>query len=114
MRRPAAGLLVVFALAAAVGPAPAAAPLAPVIAVSLMVRMGVRFDPPERAGISNFVHAVMVKGTTRRGGAELAEAIAALGGKISASGDVDYSGISASALARFWRELLALSADARR
>jgi predicted Zn-dependent peptidase len=133
MRRSAAGLLVLLALAAAVRPAPAAAqvtrrerldngltvlvrenPLAPVVAVSLMVRMGVRFDPPERAGISNFVHAVMVKGTTRRSGAELAEAIAALGGKISASGDVDYSGISASALARFWRELLALSADARR
>lgn len=86
-------------------------PLTPVVAVSLMVRMGTRFDPPERAGISNFVHAVMVKGTTRRSGAELAEAIAGLGGKISAGGDVDYSGISASALARFWRELLELTAE---
>ena len=130
MRRLAAALLVVLALAIVVRPAPAAAqatrrerldngltvlvrenPLAPVVAVSLMVRMGARFDPPERAGISNFVHAVMVKGTTRRSGAELAERIAALGGKISAAGDVDYSGISASALARFWRELLALTAE---
>jgi predicted Zn-dependent peptidase len=53
----------------------------------------------------------MVKGTTRRSGAELAEAIAGLGGKLSAAGDVDYSGISATALGRFWRELLALTAE---
>jgi predicted Zn-dependent peptidase len=129
MRRLGAGLLA-FALVVAVRPAPSPAqptrrerldngltvlvrenPVAPVVAVSLMVRMGARFDPPEPAGISNFVHAVMVKGTTRRSGAELAEAIAALGGKISAAGDVDYSGISGSALARFWRELLALTAE---
>jgi predicted Zn-dependent peptidase len=86
-------------------------PLAPVVAVSLLLRMGTRWERPEQAGISNFVHAVMVKGTVRRGGQELAEAIAALGGKISAAGDVDYSGISGSALARFWRELLALTAE---
>jgi len=86
-------------------------PLASVVAVSLMVRMGTRWESEEHAGISNFVHAVMVKGTARRGGAELAEAIAALGGKISSAGDVDYSGISGTALARFWRELLAFTAE---
>ncbi|MGH7313724.1 MAG: M16 family metallopeptidase [Candidatus Rokuibacteriota bacterium] len=86
-------------------------PVAPVVAVSLMVRMGTRWESEEHAGISNFVHAVMVKGTARRSGAELAEAIAALGGKISAAGNVDYSGIGATALARFWRELLALTAE---
>lgn len=85
--------------------------VAPVVAVSLLVRMGTRWETPETAGISNFVHAVMVKGTARRGGAELAEAVAALGGKLSASGDVDYSEIRASALARFWRELLGLTAE---
>jgi predicted Zn-dependent peptidase len=53
----------------------------------------------------------MVKGTAKRNGSELAEAVAALGGKISAAGDVDYSGIQATALARFWRELLGLTAE---
>ena len=86
-------------------------PLAPVVAVSLMLEMGTRWETPENAGISNFVHAVMVKGTTKRGGGELAEAVAALGGKISAAGDVNYSEIRASALARFWRELLGLTAE---
>ncbi|MBI4636401.1 MAG: insulinase family protein [Candidatus Rokubacteria bacterium] len=86
-------------------------PTAPVVAVSLLVRMGARWERSENAGISNFAHALMVKGTTRRSGAELAELIAGFGGKLSASGDVDYSGIRATALARFWREVLGLTAE---
>ncbi len=35
--------------------------VAPVVAVSLLVRMGTRWETPETAGLSNFVHAVMVK-----------------------------------------------------
>ena len=85
--------------------------VAPVVAVSLLVRMGTRWETPETAGLSNFVHAVMVKGTARRSGADLAETVAGLGGKISASGDSDYSEVRASALARFWRELLGLTAE---
>jgi predicted Zn-dependent peptidase len=86
-------------------------PLAPVVAVSLLVAMGTRWERPETAGLSNFVHAVMVKGTMRRTGAEIAETVAALGGKMSASGDVDYSEVRGTALARFWRELLGLTAE---
>jgi predicted Zn-dependent peptidase len=86
-------------------------PVAPVVAVSLMTRTGARWEQPHNAGISNFVHAVMVKGTARRSGSELAQAIASYGGKLSASGEVDYSEIRSSALARFWRELLGLTAE---
>ena len=43
----------------------------------------------------------MVKGTTKRGGGEMAEAVALLGGKISAAGDVDYSEVKTDGLARF-------------
>ncbi len=86
-------------------------PVAPVVAVSLLVAVGTRWEEPANAGISNFVHAVMVRGTTKRSGAQLAEAIAALGGKLSAAGDMDYSEIRASALSRFWRELLGFTAE---
>jgi predicted Zn-dependent peptidase len=86
-------------------------PVAPVVALSLQIRVGTRWETPDTAGITNFLTAVMVKGTTRRSGGELAEAVSALGGKISASGDVDYSEIRASALARFWRDLLGLTAE---
>jgi predicted Zn-dependent peptidase len=128
-RRAVAALVLAAVLAAAAVPVPAQGgarrtvlpngftvlvnenPVAPVLAVSLFVRMGTRWERAEAAGLSNFVHAVMVKGTSKRGGADLAEAVAALGGKISASGDIDYSEIRGTALARFWRELLELTAE---
>ncbi|MBM3221236.1 MAG: insulinase family protein [Candidatus Rokubacteria bacterium] len=86
-------------------------PLAPVVALSLFVKVGTRWEQPASAGISNFLHALMVKGTTKRSGSQLAEEIAAMGGKISAAGDIDYSEIKCSALARFWRPLLGLTAE---
>jgi predicted Zn-dependent peptidase len=86
-------------------------PLAPVVALSLLVKVGTRWERPEEAGISNFLHAVMVKGTDKRSGSQIAEEVAAMGGKISASGDIDYSEIRASSLARFWRPLVALVAE---
>jgi zinc protease len=86
-------------------------PLAPVVAVTLLVRTGSRWEEPATAGISNFLHAVMVKGTRQRSGAALAEAVAGIGGKLSAAGDVDYSAIQGTALARFWRDLLGLTAE---
>jgi predicted Zn-dependent peptidase len=86
-------------------------PVAPVVAVALLVRMGSRWETTANNGISNFTHAVMVKGTMKRSGGDLAEAVAGLGGKISASGDVDYSGIQGTALARYWRELLEITAE---
>jgi predicted Zn-dependent peptidase len=86
-------------------------PVAPVAAISLLVRVGTRWEQPATAGITNFLHAVMVKGTAKRSGSQLADEIAAMGGKISASGDIDYSEIKCSALARFWRPLLDLTAE---
>ena len=127
MRRAALVLLVLLAVAPAPGFAADAVtrerlpngftvivrenPLAPVVAVSLLVDMGTRLERPEQAGISNFVHAVMVKGTQQRSGAAIAERIAALGGKLSAAGESDYSEIRGTALARFWRDLLGLTAE---
>src|SRR5262249_21822939 len=53
-------------------------PLARVVAISLMTEMGTRWESADNSGISNFLHAVMVKGTTKRGGGEMAEAVALL------------------------------------
>lgn len=86
-------------------------PVAPVVAVSLLVGMGARWETADNAGISNFLQAVMVKGTNKRDGAALADAVAALGGKMNAYGETDYSEIRGSALARFWRPLLDLIAE---
>src|SRR3989442_15947413 len=77
-------------------------PVATVVAVSLLVKMGTRWEEPANAGISNFVHAVMVRGTEKRSGAELAEAIAALGGKITAAGEVATPGNGAPVRCGVW------------
>jgi zinc protease len=86
-------------------------PAAGVVAVALLVRAGSRFETPDDAGITNFLHRVMVRGTSRRSAVELATAAEELGGTIDASGDVEYAEIRGTALARHWEALLALVAE---
>ena len=86
-------------------------PSAGVVAVSLQVRAGARFEMPDNAGITNFLHRVMVRGTTRHSAVDLATAAEDLGGSVDASGDVEYAEVHASGLARNWEPLLALVAE---
>ena len=86
-------------------------PAAPVVAVSLQVKMGGRWERPEDAGISNLLQHVVVKGTARRSAQAIAEAAEEIGGSVSASGDTDYSELRGTALARDWKALLDLIAD---
>jgi predicted Zn-dependent peptidase len=83
----------------------------PVVAASFFVRMGSRWETEENAGISHLLQQVMLKGTARRSALEIAEAAEGLGGGISASADMDYSEIRATALARNWKTMLELVAD---
>jgi predicted Zn-dependent peptidase len=89
-------------------------PAAGVVAVTLLVRAGSRFETPETAGITNFLHRVMVRGTARHSDVALATAAEELGGTIDASGDVEYAEIRGTALARHWESLLALVAEVAR
>lgn len=86
-------------------------PTAPVVAVSLMVKMGTRWETVDNAGISNLVQLMVVRGTTTRDGTQIAEAADVMGGSIEATGDVDYSEIAGTALSRYWMQLLDLVAD---
>jgi predicted Zn-dependent peptidase len=86
-------------------------PTAPVVGVSLMVRMGTRWETRDAAGISNLLQLMVVRGTTSRSGVQIVEAADRMGGSIDALGDVDVSEISATALSRFWVEILELVAD---
>ncbi|OLC33577.1 MAG: hypothetical protein AUH81_13935 [Candidatus Rokubacteria bacterium 13_1_40CM_4_69_5] len=82
-----------------------------VVAVSLQVRAGSRFETPETAGITNFLHRAMLRGTGRRSGEQLVEAAERLGGSLDASGEVEYAEVRGSALARHWEALLGLVAE---
>jgi len=86
-------------------------PTAPVVAISLMVKMGTRWETADNAGISNLVQVMAVRGTPTRTGTQVVEQADAMGGSIEATGDVDASEIAATALARHWVEMLDLVAD---
>lgn len=83
----------------------------PSVAVSILVRMGSRWEREDNAGISNLLQSVMVKGTTTRSALAIADEAERMGGSLSAAGEVDYSEIRGTALARYWRGLLGLMAD---
>ena len=86
-------------------------PTAPVVAISLGIRMGSRWETPETAGISNFLQLMVVRGTASRSGIQIVEDAERLGGRIDAVADQDWSEISAAALSRHWKTLLELVAD---
>jgi zinc protease len=83
----------------------------PAVAVSIMVRVGSRWESDENAGISNLLQQVLVKGTTSRSALAIADEAERIGGTLNASGDADYGEIRGVALGRHWRRLLALMAD---
>jgi predicted Zn-dependent peptidase len=86
-------------------------PVAPVVAVSLQLRMGTRWETRENAGISDLLQLMVVRGTERLNGTQIVEAADRMGGSIDAIGDADWSEISATALSRYWVEILELVAD---
>ena len=86
-------------------------PAVGVMAASLQVRAGSRFETADTAGISNFLHRVMARGTKRYTALQITEAIEDLGGSLDASGDVEYTEVRGAALARNWEALLGLVAE---
>ncbi len=86
-------------------------PSAQVVAVSLQVAAGSRFETPATSGIGNFVQRVMVRGTAKRSAQQIVEAAEDLGGSVDASADVEYAEIRGSALAIHRAALLELIAD---
>ena len=86
-------------------------PAVAVIAISLQVRAGSRFESPTTAGITNFLHRAMLRGTARRTAVQLTESYEDIGGTLDASGDVESAEVRGQALARHWETLLALIAE---
>jgi zinc protease len=86
-------------------------PTAPVVAASLMVKMGTRWETRATAGTSNFLQIMMVRGTTSLDGTQIVETADRIGGSIDSYGDADFSEIAATALDRYWKEMLGLVAD---
>jgi zinc protease len=86
-------------------------PAADVVAVSVLVRAGSRFETEEDAGITNFLHRVMLRGTTKSSAADINGRAEDFGGSVDASGDVEYAEIRATGLARHWESVVDLVAE---
>jgi zinc protease len=84
---------------------------APVVAYSLLVKMGTRTESPDNAGMSNMLQTILVRGTETMNGEQIAAAADQMGGSIDAYGDADYSEIAATALSRNWLPMLELVSD---
>jgi len=82
-----------------------------VVAVSLQVRAGSRFEGPDTVGITNLLHRAMLRGAAGRTAEQIVEAAELIGGSLDASGDVEYAEVRGMALARHWATLLGLVAD---
>jgi zinc protease len=82
-----------------------------VVAASLQVRAGSLFESEATAGITNFMHRVLVRGTEKRSALAIIEAAEELGGSLEASGEVESAELRGTAIARQWEPLLALLAE---
>ncbi len=83
-----------------------------VVAVSLQVRAGSRFETETTAGITNFLQRAMLRGTAKRTAEQFATSYEDIGGTLDAGGEVEAAEVRGQALARNWETLLALIAEA--
>jgi predicted Zn-dependent peptidase len=60
-----------------------------VVAMSLQVRAGSRFESPTTTGITNFLHRTMLRGTSKRTAVQIATSYEDIGGTLDASGEVE-------------------------
>jgi len=71
---------------------------APIIALKLMVKGGLRFEPVEKAGLSHFMASLLTKGTKNRSKIEIAKTVEDLGGSIRSSSGHNVVSVSVSVL----------------
>lgn len=89
-------------------------PTADIIAARMFIRAGSRWDPPEQAGLSHLVSAVLSKGTENLSSLEIAEQVESLGASLSTDATTDYFLISLKSVSADFPEMLELAADVLR
>ena len=72
----------------------------PLVGLEAVVRGGAVADPAGKYGLANLLANLLEKGAGSRSSAEFAEAIAAVGGELSASADLESISVSAEFMAR--------------
>ena len=83
----------------------------PLVGLEVVLRGGASGDPADRHGLANLFAAMLEKGAGDRDAAEFAEAVDAVGGKLSARADIESLRISADFMARDSELLIELITD---
>lgn len=81
---------------------------APVVALTLLVRVGSRDDTDATSGLTALLGRTLLKGTRARSALAIAQAAEDGGGALEVGTDQEYSEVRAHGLAREWRRLLEL------
>ncbi|MEK6583661.1 MAG: pitrilysin family protein, partial [Nitrospirota bacterium] len=66
----------------------------PMVNISVAIKAGAIYDPPEKGGVASLTSALLDEGTKNRSSKQIAEEIDFIGGKLSTSGGEDYSSAS--------------------
>ncbi len=82
---------------------------ADIIASRLFLRAGSQCDPPNQAGLSHLVSAVITKGTQELSSIDIAERVESMGAQLGADAANDYFLISLKTVAADWFEMLQLA-----
>ncbi len=83
----------------------------PLIGLEAVVRGGAAADPKEKYGLANLLAGLLEKGAGERSAAVFAEAVAAVGGELSASADLESVSISAEFMSRDMALMVELVSD---
>jgi predicted Zn-dependent peptidase len=81
---------------------------APVVALTLLTRLGAADEAPEANGVTALLGRVLLKGTRTLGPVDVARTAEDAGGGIESGTDQEYGELRAWGLARHWRRLLSL------
>lgn len=83
----------------------------PIVCFEFIVNGGLRFEPPDQAGISRFMASLLTKGTKHRSKLEIARALEDVGGAIGAQSGRNTAGVSVSVLKEHFDLALDVLAD---
>jgi zinc protease len=83
----------------------------PVVSANLVFRTGSDANPVEKAGLANFVAAMLDEGTATRGALQIADEVSRLGASLNTASSMDATTISARSLTKNFPATLGLVAD---
>lgn len=86
-------------------------PSIPIVTFNFFVQGGLRFEPPDKTGLSHFMASLLTKGTKNRSKIEIAKTLEDVGGSIRSSSGKNVVTISVSTLKEHFDIALDLLAD---